>query len=103
MGALVAAHHNCAPVYSDVRRLIIVRRDAKPVHDELHVRFANDPVTLIVYDRRQRPRLSASGQQERRRSEEAGILTTRGFYVVRLRGPRRMHNEKGSATPEDRP
>jgi hypothetical protein len=103
MGALIATQRPYPPVHSDVRRLIIVRRDAKPVYEELHVRFANDPITLIVYDRRQPSTLSASGQQERRRSEEAEILETRGFYVLRLRYPRRGRNENGAAPLESSP
>lgn len=103
MGALIAAQPLYRPVYFDVRRLIIVRRDAKSVYDELHVRFANDPITLIVYDRRQPSSLAASGQQERRRSEEAEILETRGFYVLRLRCPRRVQDENGAAPSESRP
>jgi hypothetical protein len=85
MGALIAAQPPYPPVYSHVRRLIIVRRDATAVYDELQVRFANDPITLILYDRRRPSGLSGSWQ-----SEEAEILETRGFYVLRLRGPRRV-------------
>jgi hypothetical protein len=103
MGALIFTEPPYTPVYSSLRRLIIVRCDAKAVYEELHVRFANDPVTLIIYDRRQASTPSTSGPQERRRSEEAGILETRGFYVLRLRGPRRVRNEEGAAPLERRP
>jgi hypothetical protein len=76
----------------EIRRLIIVRRDARGVYGQLRRAFGHDHRTVIVYDRRigsSRDRLAeAPDQPDRRSANEADILDARGFYSVRIRPPR---------------
>ena len=71
-----------------IHRLVIVRRGADAVYDELSVRWRYDPGTLVLYDRRRGPS-EGGAAPERRQCEESAILTKRGFYVQRLMHPSR--------------
>lgn len=72
------------------RRLIIIRRGDTELSKDLRARFADDPETLVIYDRRStsRRRLKRQTVSERRRSErrlphDPEILANRGFFVTR--------------------
>jgi hypothetical protein len=72
------------------RRLIIIRQGDTELFEELRARFAGDPETLVVYDRRSgsRRRVKRQGVPERRRGErrlphDPDILANRGFFVTR--------------------
>ena len=72
-----------------IRRIIIVRRDATTVYEQLLSAYGND--TVILYDRRAAVRAHNGngfrhGQPERRRFQEADILNRRGFYSLRRVG-----------------
>ena len=78
-----------------VRRLMIVRRGATNVYEQLQKAFGDDHKTVIVYDRRSRSRRDGVDEarglhdlaRERRPAEEADILNVRGFYSTRSRPP----------------
>ena len=72
------------------RRLIIIRRGDTKLLEELRARFAEDPDTIVMYDRRSgsRRRLKRQGVPERRHGErrlphDPDILANRGFFVTR--------------------
>jgi hypothetical protein len=72
------------------RRLIIIRRGDTELFEELRARFAEDPDTIVMYDRRSgsRRRLKRQGVPERRHGErrlphDPDILANRGFFVTR--------------------
>jgi hypothetical protein len=68
------------------RRLIIVRRGDTALFEELRRRFADDPRTLVIYDRRGAPRAAQEEsccQEQRRWPEDGKALSERGFYVSR--------------------
>ena len=72
------------------RRLIIIRRRDTELFEEFRARFAGDPDTFVMYDRRSgaRRRLKRQGVPERRRGErrlphDPDILANRGFFVTR--------------------
>ena len=72
-----------------IRRLIIVRRDAIEVYEQVHRIFGNDHETAILYDRRAESSRDGAdetrGQRERRHHHEAEIVKRRGFYSIRAR------------------
>ena len=68
---------------SPVHRLIIVRRGAAALYDELCTRWRYDPGTVVMFDRRLTPRLPGQAGGQRRRNT-SDILRERGFYVQRL-------------------
>ena len=72
------------------KRLVIIRTGDTKLYEEFRARFADDPETLIIYDRRSgsRRRLKRQNVPERRRGErrlphDPDILTNRGFFVTR--------------------
>lgn len=72
------------------KRLIIIRQGDTKLFTELRARFADDPETLVIYDRRSgsRRRLKRQSVPERRRGErrlphDPDILANRGFFVAR--------------------
>ena len=72
------------------KRLVIIRAGDIKLYQEFRKRFADDPETLIIYDRRSgsRRRLKRQSVPERRRGErrlphDPGILANRGFFVAR--------------------
>lgn len=81
---------------TDSRRYIIVRRGDKELFDRLRTRFADDPQTVVRYDRRTGARRRAREPlvAERRRGERRlphnadHILATRGYFVIRGTRPR---------------
>jgi hypothetical protein len=89
----VAWHAACSACCAmiDARRYIIVRRGDKELFDRLRTRFADDPQTVVRYDRRTGVRRSARAPLvvERRRGERRlphdvdRILATRGYFVIR--------------------
>jgi hypothetical protein len=90
---------------SDVRRLIIVRRGDAELFEQLQRRYACEPDTLVVYDRRagSRRRATQSPAASRRRirrrfPDGAVILATRGYYVVRVH-PKARSWPRPSSTP----
>ncbi len=80
----------------DSRRYIIVRRGDKELFDRLRTRYADDPQTVVRYDRRTGARRRAREPlvAERRRGERRlphnadRILATRGYFVIRGTRPR---------------
>ena len=72
-----------APESSPVRRLIIVRRGAVALYDELCTKWWYHPGTIVMFDRRLTPRLPGRADGQRRR-HNSDILRERGFYVQRL-------------------
>ena len=79
------------------RRVIVVRPGDAEVYERLRERFANDPDTVVIYDRRSGPRRGAGSRQrpaderrsgERRFPQDHAILLGRGFYVARPRPAR---------------
>jgi len=81
--AITTVAHAVPP--PQVRRVVVVRCGATAIYESLAARYAHDPVTLIVYDRRRESR--SVGSNERRGSLDAEILRTRGFYVQRVVTP----------------
>jgi hypothetical protein len=78
------------------QRLVIVRRDADDLYRQLQQRFAGDPATVVLKDRRSQPERRVGGvgtaverRRERRRYlESAAVLERRGYFVIRsLRSP----------------
>jgi len=72
------------------RRIIVVRRDAADVYEQLQKAYADDSETVIIYDRRsgsEADDVAALREltRERRRFHESDILKVRGFYNIRLR------------------
>ena len=72
------------------KRLVIIRAGDTKLYKEFRARFADDPETLIIYDRRSgsRRRLKRQGVPERRHGErrlphDPDILANRGFFVTR--------------------
>jgi hypothetical protein len=63
-------------------RLVIVRAGATMIHRELAARFALDPGTLIMFDRR-RTVGSRCPRDRRWPSDMQEVLERRGYYVVR--------------------
>ena len=76
------------------KRVVVVRRGDVALFECLSERFANDPGTVVLYDRRRTARAAAGvawgqgdGRQTNRRwPQEDHVLFERGFYVV-LRVP----------------
>ena len=68
-----------------VRRLIIVRQGATEVYEQLQRRYDGDAETVLIYDRRLPLTVCPFAREHRRRSGEARIIETRGFYVLRRR------------------
>ena len=93
-------------------RVIIVRRGATDVYVHLGSQFADDPKTVIMYDRRTRERRSLQQPllqervAERRRGErrlpsnDPEILIKRGFFVTRRR-PGRHAEMSARPSPGD--
>jgi hypothetical protein len=83
---------------SEVRRLIIVRPDDADLLQRLQRRYANDPHTMILYDRRSsasRRRVSEIVASNRRRASrrfplDSSIIKRRGYVVVRIRPKSRL-------------
>ncbi|HEV8309202.1 MAG TPA: hypothetical protein VGW35_16200 [Methylomirabilota bacterium] len=80
-----------------VARLVIVRRGAPELFQVLRARYADDPTTAVIWDRRiieDRRRTVRKVSVERRRGprrfsvDSTAILNTRGFFVARaVRAP----------------
>ncbi|MBI1893756.1 MAG: hypothetical protein HYS14_06560 [Candidatus Rokubacteria bacterium] len=76
------------------QRLIIVRRGATELFQELQAYFASDPNTQVISDRRggdERRKVVQAVPGERRRGQrrmpvDPTILETRGFFVTRAAG-----------------
>jgi hypothetical protein len=76
---------------SPPNRLIIVRRGATELFLELQRRFAEDPETLMLWDRRTGDRRQAAvpvlverrQSGKRRFSVDEPILSVRGFFISR--------------------
>jgi hypothetical protein len=93
-------------------RVIIVRRGATDVYAHLRSRFAHDPKTVIMYDRRTgerrglQQRLPQECVAERRRGErrlpsnDPEILIERGFFATRRR-PGRHAQMSARPSPGD--
>jgi len=67
------------------------------MYERLRERFANDPGTVVIYDRRSGARRGAASRQrsaderrsgERRFPQDHAIMLGRGFYVARPRPAR---------------
>jgi hypothetical protein len=74
-------------------RIIVLRRGATPLFRDLQGRFAGDPDTHLIWDRRvaDRRAMVQPVVENRRRGERRfplniGILLTRGFLVARAVG-----------------
>jgi hypothetical protein len=75
-----------------MRRLIIVRCGDSELFERLRSRFADDPGSVIRYDRRTTARRTERRatplerrRSERRTTDDAAILAARGYFVVRVR------------------
>jgi hypothetical protein len=74
------------------KRLVIVRSGATELYDLLLARFGNDPETVVLYDRRGKPRrvrrqptAVERRRGERRLPQDPSILVSRGYFVTRQR------------------
>lgn len=73
------------------QRIVVVQRGAMELFERLRARFAEDPNTVIIWDRRtgrERQSEVLDAPVERRRGDRrypdnhAALLATRGFFVV---------------------
>lgn len=78
-----------------VKRFVIVRAGDKELFERLKRQYADDPGTVILYDRRararrttRRPTAAERRRAERRFPDGAAILATRGYFVIRPRRSR---------------
>ena len=69
------------------RRIVVVRAGATALYRALARRFADDPATLVIVDRRRGRRDASIPRQrtDRRFPQDTEVLLGRGFYVVRVR------------------
>jgi hypothetical protein len=79
------------------RRLVIVRRGATELYEQLEAQFREDPDTVVLWDRRlgagrrRADQVGAVARQtgDRRLPQDPTILVTRGFWVTRAVDGRR--------------
>jgi len=88
------------------KRVVVVRRGDVALFECLSERFANDPGTVVMYDRRRAVRAPAAmpggtgrdrRESNRRWPQEANVLHERGFYVIS-----RVQTALGGAMPLQR-
>ena len=86
-----------------MERLIIVRRGATELFEALRARFAGDPATRILWDRREgdearsgvTPAGPAGPPGDRRGPQDPRILATRGFFATRSKQGRTVARDRG--------